>query len=307
MDTLERSRRIGRLGLGGLLVAGALTTLSACGGSASSDLKITETEPGANQYALSGVKPIKGGTVKITLTNKGKVPHGLSLIRVEGTHSQTEVLDALKKVTSGMDQPLADFLVPAGGVEGVKPGQTGIASAVVPPGNYYAVDTDSGEGDNAPAYFTQGAVKPLEVKGGKSTGSLPKADQTIAIKDVPGDQYEFVNPATLKSGKTTIELDNQSKTNYHHVLFFPLGPGKTVADAKKFLTASAKGPPMGPPPIDFMAGVGTDVIEHSRKLVAEVNLPKPGNYVMLCFVSDRDGKGGPHLGKGLLKEVKVSK
>jgi len=306
MDTLERSRRIGRLGLGGLLVAGALTTLSACGGSDSSDLKITETEPGANQYALSGVKPIKGGTVKITLTNKGKVPHDVSLARVDGTHSQTEVLDALKKVFSGMNQPLADYLHPAGGVSGVKPGQTGTASVVLPPGKYYALDTATGENNNSPPYFTKGAIKALEVKGGKSTGSLPKADQTVAIKDVPGDKFEFVNPATLKSGKVMLELDNQSKKEFHHVQFLPLNPGKTVADAKKFLASGPNGPPMGPPPVDFMAGVGTEVIEHGSKLVTELNLPKPGNYVMLCFITDRDGKGPPHFGKGLLKEVKVS-
>lgn len=285
-------------------MAGALATLSACGGGESSNLKVTETEPSANTYAFQGVKPVKGGTVKVTLTNKGKAEHELQLLRIDGHHSQTEVLDALKRVLGGQGQPLADFVHPAGGVSSVKPGQTATASVVLPKGNYYAVDTDSATANNAPPYFTQGAVKALQVKGGKSSGTLPKPDQTVAIKDVGGDRFEFVNPPTIKGGKTTLELDNQSKKEFHHVLFAPLNPGKTLADARKALASN--GPPQGPPPVDFISGVGTAVIEHDSNLVANLNLPKPGNYVMLCFVTDRDGKGPSHVGKGLLKEIKVS-
>lgn len=304
MDIVGRSRRLARLGLGGLLVAGALTTLSACGSSGKSSLKVTETEPKASTYAFKGVEEVKGGAVKVTFTNKGKVPHSVSLARIDGTHSQSEVVDALKKVVSGMGQPLAPYVHPYGGVASVKPGQTASATVVLPPGKYYALDTDSGMANNAPAYFTQGAVKAFEVKGGKSTGSLPAAQQTVTIKDVPGDKFEFVNPPTLKSGKTTLELDNQSMKEFHHVLVAPLAAGKTLADVKKFF--ATMGPPMGQPPLNFDAAVGTEVIEHNRKLVADVNIAMPGNYVMFCAVGDRDGKGPPHFAKGLLKEVKVS-
>ncbi len=304
MDILGRSRRVARLGLGGLLVTGALTTLSACGSSESSDLKVTETQPGANKLAYEGVKTVKGGTVKVTLTNKGKVEHEVQLLRIDGKHSQTEVLDALKKVVGAMGGPTPDYIVPAGGVSAVKPGQTATASVVLAPGKYYAVDTQSGMADNAPPYFTQGAVKAFEVKGGKATGSLPAAQQTVTIKDVPGNKFEFVSPASLKSGKTTLELDNQSKKDFHQISLAQIAPGKTLADVKKFF--ATQGPPMGPPPLDFENGVGTAVIEKNTNLVADLNISKPGNYVLLCFVSDRDGKGKPHFAEGLLKEVKVS-
>jgi hypothetical protein len=307
MDILGRSRQTARIALGALLVISALTTLSACGSSkdkGSSDLKVTETQPGPNTYAYEGVKPVKGGTVKIAFTNKGKVEHEIQLVQVDGTHSQAEVLAALKKVVAGQGQPLAAYLHPAGGVTAVKPGQTGTASVVLAPGKYYAVDTDSGQADNSPPYFTQGAVQALEVTGDKSTGSLPSAQQTVTIKDVPGDKFEFVPPSGLKTGKTTLELDNQSKKEFHQVTFAPIAPGKTLADVKKALASN--GPPKGPPPVDFNAAVGTSVIEKQSKLVADLNFTKPGNYVMLCFVGDRDGKGPPHFLKGLLKEVKVS-
>lgn len=302
--TSLRSHRCARLVFAGLVVAGATGTMSACGGGDKTSLKITESEPKANRYELKGVEKVKGGTVKVSLTNKGKVPHSVSLALVDGNHSQKAVTDALTKVITGMNQPLAPWLHPYGGVSGVKPGQTATATLVLPPGKYYALDTDMGQGDKAPPYFSQGAVKAFEAKGGKSTGTLPAAQQTVAIKDVPGDKFEFVNPPTLRSGRVSFALDNQSKKEFHHVVLAPLAPGKTLADARKFL--ATMGRPSGPPPVNFDAAVGTEVIEHNRKLVTDLNIPQPGNYVMLCFVQDRDGKGPPHVLKGLLKEVKVT-
>jgi len=306
MDIFGRSRRVARLGLGALLVAGALTALSACGGSGgSATLKVTETQPGPNKYAFEGVKTLSGGTVKITFANKGKAEHEIQLVRIDGKRSATEALDALKKVVSGQNQPLADYLHPAGGVAAVKPGQTATATVVLAPGRYLAVDTNSpGQDNSGPPYFTQGAVKAFQVKGGKSSGSLPAAQQTVTIKDVPGDKFEFVNPASLKAGKTTLELDNQSKKEFHQLAIAPIAPGKTLADVKKALASN--GPPKGPPPVNFEAAVGISVIEKNSKAVADLKLAKPGNYVMLCFVQDRDGKGPPHFLKGLLKQVKVS-
>jgi uncharacterized cupredoxin-like copper-binding protein len=303
--TLPSSRpRAARLALGALLAAAAVTGLSACGSSSSSSsqsLKVTEKQSGKT-FAFTGVKPIKGGTVTIDFTNSAKGgQHEIQLAKVDGTHSQAEVEAALKKVTAGPNGSLAAFLHPAGGVSNVNPGQSAKATVTLTPGRYYAVDTDTGQGNNAPPYFSQGAIQAFEVKTGTG-GSLPSAQSTVTIKDKPGDKFEFVN-SNLKAGKSTLELDNQSKKEFHHVQVLPLLPGKTVADVKKVL--ASQGPPKGPPPVNFEAGQGTSVVEHGSKIVSDVNL-KPGNYVMLCFVTDRDGKGPPHFGKGLLKEVKVS-
>ncbi len=172
---------------------------------------------------------------------------------------------------------------------------------VLAPGRYFAVDTGApAQAEAAPRYFTQGAVETFEVKGGKSSASLPKVKQTITIKDTAGAGYAFTGPSALKAGKTTLELDNQSRTAFHQVTIAPIAAGKTIADVQRALGGS------GQPPVNFDAGVSTAVIEHNSKLVADLRIPGAGNYVMLCLVSDRDGKGPPHYGKGLLKEVKVS-
>ena len=258
------------------------------------------TEPSGIRYRFEGVKPVSGGRVEVTFTNRGRATHEIQLLRVDGTHSQSEVLNALQRRITGQNQPLAAYLHPAGGVSDVKPGQTAKATMLLAPGKYVAVDTGApAQTETTPRYFTQGAFKAFEVKGGNSSDSLPQARQTVTIRDTPGAGFAFGNPPSIKAGRTTLQLDNQSTQAFHQVTIAPISPGKTLADVQKALGGS------GQPPVNFDAGVSTAVIEPD-KLVADVNIPRAGNYVMLCLVSDRDGKGPPHYGKGLLKEVKVS-
>jgi hypothetical protein len=107
----------------------------------------------------------------------------------------------------------------------------------------------------------------------------------------------------LKAGKNTITFDNTTN-QLHHIVALPLVPGKTAADVKKFLASNGK--PSCPPPVNFDQGVSTAVIDQKFKQTTELTLAKPGNYVLLCFISDRDGKGKPHFLEGLDKQVKVS-
>ena len=294
-------RGVPRLTVAALIAAG-LAALSACGGGGESKaLKVTMTEPSGIKNRFEGVKPVSGGRVEVTFTNKGRAPHELQLLRVDGSHSRSEVLNALQRRITGESQPLAAYLHPSGGVSDVKPGQTAKATMVLAPGKYFVVDTGApAQAEAAPRYFTQGAIEALEVKGGKSSASLPKARQTVTVRDTPGAGYAFAGPPALKAGKTTLALDNQSMKAFHQVTIAPIAAGKTIADVQKALAASRQ------PPVNFDAGVSTAVIDHNSKLVADLRIPGPGNYVMLCLVSDPDGKGPPHYGKGLLKELKVS-
>ena len=53
------------------------------------------------------------------------------------------------------------------------------------------------------------------------------------------------------------------------------------------------GQPPGPPPVDFEKGAGTAVLDGKRKEKTQLKLAK-GRNVLICFLTDRDGKGKSH-------------
>ena len=66
-----------------------------------------------------------------------------------------------------------------------------------------------------------------------------------------------------------------------------------------------QGRPSGPPPVDFEGAVNTATLDGDLEQVTDIQLRKPGKYIMVCFLKDRDGRGKPHLAEGMLKEVDV--
>jgi ABC-type transporter Mla MlaB component len=84
----------------------------------------------------------------------------------------------------------------------------------------------------------------------------------------------------------------------HHAVMFPILPGKTLADVKQAFGSQSSS---GPLPVDFESGANTAVLDGDSDVV----LRKPGKYAVVCFLTDRDGKGKPHLAEGMLKEVEV--
>jgi plastocyanin len=301
-----KSTHISRAASGaGLAVA--LIAVAGCGGEStnSQKLSVTEKDVGPKQYAYEGLKELHPGTVEIKFTNAGKVPHEFQLIRADGKHSADEVKAAITKlVESPGPSPFPDWFHANGGVGAIPPGTTATAKVVLKKsGTYYAIDGETPDSpDNAPPYLTQGAFASFEAKGDKIGGALPSQSTKVTVKDVGKDKFRFDN-SPLKTGTVTFEFNNTSKQD-HHVLALPLLPGKTIADVKKVLASN--GPPSGPPPVDFAAQTGTAIVDYKQKEVAQLHLAKPGNYVLLCFLTDRDGKGKPHFQEGLLKEVKVS-
>jgi plastocyanin len=281
-----------------------LIALAGCGGKekVKQSLSVSETEPSANHYAFEGVKSLRPGATKITFTNSGKNPHELQLVRVTGNQAASELTAALQKLGGPGVVPIPEWLRAAGGVGPINPGAKATGTVVLKPGRYFVIDGQSGQGNNAPPFYTQGAITTLDVKGSSVGGSLPSTSKQITVKDVGKDKFRFDNSA-LRAGVTTITFDNTSKQD-HHLVAFRLLPGKTLADAKKAF--ATQGPPSGPPPVDPQSQTGVPVHDPKTKQVVQVDFTKPGNYVLLCFLKDRDGKGKPHVAEGLLKEIKVS-
>jgi plastocyanin len=233
---------------------------------------------------VTAPKTLEGGVVTLRFTNNAKKPYSLQMIRVSGNKTAADVL----KVTNSEGAPIPVWLTDGGGIGTVQPGATGATTQELPAGRWFLVPGTEDEDTAKPQ------TPELEVTGGESGGALPKANATISAFE-----YGF-NSSGLKAGNNTVEFANNGK-QLHHVIALPMLPGKTLAQAKTFLTSeNAK----GQPPVDFENAPDTTVIDSGQKQVVTMNL-KSGKYALVCFIQDRAG-GPPHVNKGMITEATVS-
>ncbi len=296
------------------LLAGTavVLTLAACGGSDKKSasapaakaappkttvLTVAETQPSKNRYALEGIKAIPAGPVRIEFTTAAPGEHEIQLVRVDGDHSEAEV----RKILLAQNAAIPDWLHAVGGVTGVRSEAGRSTTELLPPGRYYALDDDR-QGEPVPSAAERGAFATFEVTGRAQSASLPKTSATVTATDTADHKHSY-EVSGLKVGVNTILFKNESKEELHHIVIFKLQPGRTAADAKTFLMTQGKAP--GPPPVDFENGDSTAILDQKMEMVTTLNLRKAGDYVMVCFLPDRDGKGKPHFLEGMIKQVSV--
>jgi hypothetical protein len=274
----------------------AAVALGACGdddegaeGEGPKGLTIEASEPAAGKFELRLPKEIEAGVVKIELRNQGKGTHDAQLIRAEGDHSIDEATQVL--AGTGQGKPLPDWFRAAGGPGTTKPGATRSVTQVLAPGRYFVFDT---EGDEGPPNFQRGGRAQFEVTG-EPGGELPaSAGPRIRAQDYSFESFD------LKPGRSEVVFENAGKQP-HHVVAAPIAEGSTIEDVKRFL--QQEGEPEGPPPIDEEASETTSVIDGGVTQISELDL-RPGNYALLCFISDREG-GPEHVAKGMITEATV--
>ncbi len=282
------------------VVAMALTPLltAACGSdkkdkaSKPTTMSIKTTDIGKKKFKMTAPKSIEGGAVTVNFRNAGKVRHEAQLIRLDGGHTVKEAL----KIISAKKVVLPDWLHAEGGVAAQAPGASGTSTVKLTPGDYAVIDSES---DNGPPPAAFGATASFTVKGDNG-GEVKATDAKIEAKDKGDDKFEWVTSG-LKAGKNDLTFDNTSK-QIHLVFAAPIRGKATLADVKKSLAQHGK--PSGPPPVDFEKGIGASVLDGKKKETTQVNLSK-GRYAIVCFLTDRDGKGKPHFQEGMLKEVNI--
>ena len=257
-------------------------------------MSITTTDLGKKQFKMEAPKSIEGGLVTVNFHNAGKVPHEASLARLDGGHTVAEVL----KKFGGDRVAIPDWYHAEGGVSTTPPGATASATVRLSPGTYAVLDTESGEGDGPPpaAFGAQATFKVTGDNGGKIKDTAAK----ITVKDKGHHEFEWVTSG-LRAGANEVTFDNPGK-EIHVAVAFPIVGKATLADVKKAL--SQEGKPSGPPPIDFEKGDNTTVLDGKRKEVVQLKLAR-GRNALVCFTTDRDGKGKPHFEEGMLKELDV--
>jgi hypothetical protein len=245
-------------------------------------ISLTTTErDGRVKLELSGSP--QAGVNLVRYRNDGKSEHEAQLLRVNGERSKSEVLQGLRAASSGKLIP--SWLRAAGGASPLGPGEVGRAEVVLRPGTYYAVDLEQDS-------FEDGGLLKFEVPDGAgSAAGLPAAVGTVTAYD-----YGF-RARGLRSGKNFVRFENTGR-EIHHVIAAPMLPGKTLAEVRRFMRTEK-----GAPPIKFDQMVGTSAVDGGGSENAELKLRR-GKYVLLCFVSDRDG-GPPHVVQGMIGEAVV--
>jgi hypothetical protein len=276
---LSRFKLVGAAVLALVLAAFAV---AGCGDSEDSDnptaLRIGVSESG-KKATFSLPKSVAGGLVELTLTNKGKAPHGVQLVRFEG-HSAAE---ALKEVESE-NEKIPDWIRAEGGIGGVLGGQSGKATLNLEPGNFVISD--------AAAFGEGGPTAELKVTDGDS-GDLPDTAAEVVAAETGDDEYEW-DVSGLKSGEE-ITFDSEGDEALHLIIAAPVkGKAPSLSQIEKDF--SKEGPP--PPYLDFEGSQSTAVLDGGKSQTTPLDL-KPGQYIFFCPLTDRDG-GKPHDEEGLL-------
>lgn len=282
-----------------VLVALAALALAACGSSKKKSsstgstpaqqpttLSVSVTEKG-KKASYSAPATIKGGLVTVTLQNNGKAPHSAQLAKINGNHTPAEVL----KVVGGNNTKTPSWIRGEGGPGTALPGQTSTSTDILPAGNYLIVD--GGNMNGPPGY------KKLTVTAGQS-GPLPSTSTSVTAANPGKDKYKWQISGPLKAGENRLTFAAKGKDAIHLILAARVTGNPSKA---KILAALKRN---GPPPkfIDQKTFTGTSVLDGGKSEVMSLSLTKPGEYVLFCPLSDRDG-GKPHLAEGLVTTVNV--
>jgi hypothetical protein len=136
------------------------------------------------------------------------------------------------------------------------------------------------------------------VESGTATAEAqpPAAEPAPNVVTITATNYKFDAPDSIPAGLTTIRLVDDA--GLHHAELLRLGDGKTVADLEKALKQPG-------PPQPWIIPAGGPNPPHPNGGVAEVTQTLvPGNYAIICFVPDADGK--PHFVKGMVRPLTVT-
>jgi hypothetical protein len=286
-----------------LLLACALA-LTACGSSdkkkssstaakapTQASLSITAAEKGKKSN-ITAPASTSGGIVTVTLKNSGKAPHEAQLVRLAKGRTIADV----KKVINSPKIPTWAHL--EGGVAATRPGQSGTSTVSLAAGNYVIVDNAAGAGPGGGGLPP--AVKALKVTGGAG-GSLPGTGTTVTAASPAKDKYKWDINGALKPGDNRITFVSKGDPEAIHFIIAVRLKGKpTDAQIKKGLKSNGKPPAF----LDQSTFTSTSILDSGRSEVTSLALRKPGEYLLFCPLTDKDG-GKQHDQEGLVTRVNV--
>ncbi len=122
-----------------------------------------------------------------------------------------------------------------------------------------------------------------------------KANEIPAELTVTASEFAFRSPDSAVAGLTRVRLVNAGKAA-HHVQFLRLAPGRT---AKDYIAAVAA-KDFAPAWVTAVGGPGVPASGDTSEVLMTL---EPGQYMLLCYITD--GKGTPHLMLGMFRQLTV--
>lgn len=274
-----------------LLIVGGVASLAGCGASgtpkpAALSVNVTQSGKTAN---YSAPKSVKGGVVNVVLTNRDSAPHFAQLVQIIGDHTLADVQQVIYA-----NGKVPTWFRAAGGVGITMPGETATATVNLAAGTYAISDLPpEGGGPSGPPL----AGTDVRVTTG-TTARLPSTSAQITAKELGKDKYAW-SISGLRAGANTVAFHSQGTNALHVILAVPVKGNPSLAAVNKGFASN------GPPPtfLDFTAAQNSAALDGGRSEVTQLNL-KPGNYVFLCPLTDRNG-GKRHFQEGQLTIVAV--
>jgi hypothetical protein len=250
----------------------------------------------AKDFSFEAPDSVGAGWTTFHLVNDGPAIHHMQLVRIDSGKTVQDVVTAMDALIKRQGPPAA-WLTLVSGPNAPNPGGAESDATInLERGNYALiclVDIPSHV-----AHFEKGMVRALKVTAASGVAAAePTADVTLALSDY---KFEPTGPLTT-AGTHTFKVTNAGPQP-HEVEIIRFAPGKTMKDVGEFMAAAmGPNPPAGPPPGDLIGGLSAGQAKQVAYFTANLT---PGNYVMLCFISDaKDGK--MHVEHGMVREFEV--
>jgi hypothetical protein len=252
---------------------------------------VTQAAPDQFAFALSDTT-IASGPVAVTLNNQGAQEHAVTLIKLAKNTTFANFRTAV--AANGVDAALAGGEA-ASGPNAVAPGQTGVVTALLTPGDYGLVDLTRGPPDGKSG-AEHGLIVELNVSQPQGALTLPDASGgTITL--APGDQPTFEMPPGF-NGKGTYAVTNEG-TQVYDAAFYKLADGRTQDDVVNYFSSGAS----GPSPVTGAGGV--TALAPGATVTTELNLTA-GSYVVMSFLPDTNNNLTPHYVEGMITTINIS-
>jgi hypothetical protein len=271
---------ITRMAVSLVAVASAFVLMTASSVAASSlpTLTLSVTK---NAVTVGGAEV--SGAVNVAMTVTGEASDQPSLILLKPGVTAAELGAAVSKF--GKDTPL-DAIDPYGTIEfdsqTVAKGKTLTQQALLPAGNYVAVNNGNG--------FT-----PLTIAASSSPATLPKPAATVKAID-----FGFRGSNTLRDGQL-LRVENDGYL-IHMVVYAKLGSAADIKKVDKLLLAgklNAAKKYVVAPPGQFAGPLSTGAMEQ------ETITQSPGVYEILCLMNSEDGRD--HYQLGMFRTIRITK